>query len=70
MFVSKKSLRKVPFKFEISPELEARIEEVKTSLKELDPDMEYKPEIDLTSALEKSVSKAEKEVDKMIKSNK
>lgn len=64
-FTSKKLKKKVPFKCDITPDLESRINDVKVKLNELDPDLEYKPEEDLAVFLEKHVGKAEKNILKM-----
>lgn len=64
-FTSKKAKKKVIFKFEIKPELESRISEVKSKLNELDPDLEYNVEEELAIFLEKNVVKAEKNILKM-----
>jgi len=64
-FTSKNANKKVPFKSEISPDLNERIEAVKTKLKEINPDLEYKPEEDIAAFLEKHVTKAEKDLVKI-----
>jgi hypothetical protein len=64
-FTSKKAKKKVIFKFEIMPEIESRISDIKATLNELNPDLEYNLEEDLAIFLEKHVGKAEKNILKM-----